>query len=207
MGAGHSENAASHNCGSINIGAALTGVVYDLTSDSNNGTLSWSVLGGNSGNFNIANTIYFKQRAYGSVSKGSGGSIINFPMNDNWSGSGRLGLSRSIDLNVMAVDGTTILQTIHVATDGAGAYDDGYDDGYEAGWAAAAEGSGRSGDTVKYPSSTVGQFDSQTATASLDGEHDFGWDYSARISYNGRYYYRGISSACSDSHRASVSWS
>lgn len=78
---------------------------------------------------------------------------------------------------------------------------------YEAGWAAAAKGSGRSGDTVKYPSSTVGQFDSQTASASLNGHHSFDWDYSAKITYNGYTYYRGISSACSDSHRASISWS
>ena len=183
--------------------ADLSSVPNNLQGNSSTGELSWTTLGGTSGNFNIADTIFFKQRAYGSVSKGSGGATVNFAMDADWSGTGRLGLSRVLDLNVMAIDGTTILQTIHVATDGV----DAYDAGYEAGWKAAAEGSGRSGNTVTYPKSTVGEFSSQTAEAISDCSHRFGWYADDEITYRRKTYYRGIHSDCNVNHDAYVSWS
>lgn len=112
-------------------------------------------------NFNMADTAFYKSKAYDTIVKGGGGTVLNFAMSDGWDGSGRLGLSRAIDLNIKAIDGT-VLQTIHIATDGIGAYDV----GYAAGWAAAAAGSGRSDNTVTYPSATQGQFSSVTASAS-----------------------------------------
>ena len=111
--------------------------VINLSGNATTGKLSWTTYNGDDGNFNIADTPFYKKAAFSSVTKGSGGeSTISFAMSDNWSGTGRLGLSRSINLNILALDGT-ILKTVHVATDGIDAYDAGETAGYKNGWAAA----------------------------------------------------------------------
>lgn len=203
------------DAGSINLAPALKGVIYELEGDSEAGTLTWKIIGEGTGNFNIADTPFYKKAAYDTTVKGSGGTTLNFAMSDDWSGSGRLGLSRAIDLNIMAKDGTTVLQTIHVATDGIKPYDD----GYAAGWAAAAAGSGRDGNTVTYPSSTVDSFSSVTASASPSRTSAYtiydGTNVPATGSYTnasgqstGNFLYTGTYyKASSVTITASVSWS
>lgn len=193
----------------------FSGTPVSITGDPNAGTLTWTTFGGTPGNFNIADTPFYKKAAYDTTVKGSGGTVLNFAMSDDWSGSGRLGLSRAIDLNIMAKDGTTILQTIHVATDGTKPYDD----GYAAGWAAAAAGSGLDGNTVTYPSSTVGDFSTATASASPSRTSAYtiydGTNVPATGSYTnaagqstGKFMYTGTYyKANSVTITASVSWS
>ena len=78
---------------------------------------------------------------------------------------------------------------------------------YNEGWAAAADGSGRSGNTVTYPSSTVGSFSSATASAKLSDSH-----YAYRTGkttinegHIGDTFYTGA--ALGGSSSASVTWS
>lgn len=47
----------------ISLKPALKGIVYDLVADSSAGTLSWSVIGGTAGNFNIADSPFYKKAA------------------------------------------------------------------------------------------------------------------------------------------------
>ena len=90
---------------------------------------------------------------------------------------------------------------------------DAYRDGYSAGWGAAARGSGRSGNTVTFPSSRQGVFDEATATAHLGGSM-------RQSKYNGATLYIQVATnvyqaysgsplyyAASDSHSASITWS
>lgn len=90
---------------------------------------------------------------------------------------------------------------------------DAYRDGYAAGWGAAARGSGRSGNTVTFPSSRQGVFDEATATAHLGGSM-------SQSRYNGAALYIQVATnvyqtysgsplyyAASDSHSASITWS
>lgn len=69
--------------------ADLSGAVYNLESDSENGTLSWKTYGGTPGNFNIAGTEYFKTRAVSAVKMeastagvGTGAYAYAYDMND-----------------------------------------------------------------------------------------------------------------------------
>lgn len=75
--------------------------------------------------FNIADTAFYKSKAFYKIVKGSGGVTTNFAMGEDWSGSGEYGLSRAIDLNIEAIDGT-ILATAHIATDGIDPYREGW---------------------------------------------------------------------------------
>lgn len=109
--------------------------VINLSGNATTGKLSWTTYSGDDGNFNIADTPFYKKAAFGKIDKGSGGAKETFAMSEDWSGNTREGLSRSIDLNVLAIDGT-ILKTIHVATDGIDAYDVGETAGYNSGYTA-----------------------------------------------------------------------
>lgn len=89
----------------------------------------------------------------------------------------------------------------------------GYSAGYAAGWSAAASGSGRSGNTVTYPSASQGVYDEATATAHLGGSM-------SQRRYNGATLYIQVATnvyqaysgsplyyAASDDHSASITWS
>ena len=227
----HYQNSINVNAGTLSVTIGPASSESSRTSDEvtifesngftlseSNGTITGSVTVANrtsTANFNMADTIFFKQRAYKSVSKGSGGTTVNFAMDADWSGDSRLGLSRAIDLNIIAQD-DSILQTIHVATSGTGAYDV----GYNAGWKAAAAEFKRSGNTVYGPSDTVGSTESYTASAS-GGTHNTGFNYDSSTSikagtwthsdgttkkFSGTHtWYRGISVYCKGSN-ASISW-
>ena len=57
---GYSSGSAAE-AGTLSLSGALKGIPYDLTGDSTTGQLSWKVIGGTTGNFNIADTDYFKE--------------------------------------------------------------------------------------------------------------------------------------------------
>lgn len=59
----------------ISLKPALKGIVYDLVADSSAGTLSWSVIGGTAGNFNIADTEYFKEAVAAAQEEGYAAAI------------------------------------------------------------------------------------------------------------------------------------
>lgn len=111
----------------------------------------------------------------------------------------------------VTVSGQTIWQLGYNAGNSAG-YAAGWGAGYAAGWGAAANGSGRSGNTVSFPSSTQGVFDEATATAHLGGSM-------SQKKYNGATLYIQVATnvyqayngsklyyAASDSHSASITW-
>lgn len=156
-------------------GVDFSAAINSLTGNSDTGQLSWTTYGGATGNFNIADTTFFKARAFGSFKAVAGG--------------GSQGVGTTGGCQAIALDTTTVLGTasIGVVLQGTGKnasiggqvnkttvcayplnsyYDDAYDAGYEAGWKAAANGSGRAdgSNKVTYPSSTVGEFSSQTAS-------------------------------------------
>lgn len=151
-------------------GVDLSAGINSLTGDSTAGTLSWTTFGGGSGNFNIADTAFFKARAFGSFKAVAGG--------------GSQGVGTTGGCQAIAVDTTTVLGTasIGVVFQGTGknasiggqvnkttvcAYplSSYYDDAYNAGWAAAAAKFTRDGNTVYGPSTTVGESSSYTASA------------------------------------------
>lgn len=127
----------------INYAAA----VINLSGNATTGKLSWTTYGGDDGNFNIADTPFYKKAAFSSVAEGSGGKKITFTMSEAWSGETREGLSRTIDLNILAIDGT-ILKTAHVVTDGIDAYDIGNTAGYTAGETAGYNSGYTAGETA-----------------------------------------------------------
>ena len=138
--------------------------VKDLSGDSSTGKLSWTTYGGTSGNFNIADTEYFKNAVAAAREEGYAAAVARCSINTTTN-------KVSIAAGTFAEQSTT----------------------------------------------------SKTASASLSGSHTFDWDYSSRMylpsgtftdsggtshTLSGSYYwYRGISSDCSDTHKASLSWS
>ena len=60
MTTGHSSGTVTA-AGSISLTPVLTDIPYELTGNSEEGTLSWKIFGGGTGNFNIADTDYFKK--------------------------------------------------------------------------------------------------------------------------------------------------
>lgn len=156
-------------------GLDLASTVKDMVGDPSAGTLSWSTYGGEKGNFNIADTPFFKDRAFkefkpiaggGSQGVGDGGSIAAMSISDKQLGVAGVKLKLSDNSSTAVVQaqhaGTTICQL---------SLNNYYKAAYNAGWKAAADGSGRSKNTVTYPSSTVGTFSSETASADYSDSH------------------------------------
>lgn len=137
--------------------------VKDLTGNSDAGTLSWSTFGGSTGNFNIADTPFFKDRAFkdfkavaggGSQGVGATGSIQAISISDKILGTAGVNLVQSGSGSTAVIQaqhaGTTICQF---------KLKNYYKEAYDAGWKAAAAmySASLSGNiiTVKGPSSTV----------------------------------------------------
>ena len=153
----------SVEAGNLSLAGALKGIPYDLTGDSATGELSWSTIGGTAGNFNIADTQYFKDAVAAAQEEGYAAAIARCSIDTSTN-------KVSIAAGTFAEQSTT----------------------------------------------------SKKVSASLSGSHTFDWDYSSRIylpsgtftdsggtshTLSGSYYwYRGISSECSDTHSASLSW-
>lgn len=108
----------------------------------------------------------------------------------------------------ITISGQTVWQLGYNAGNSAG-----YSAGYAAGWSAAANGSGRSGNTVAYPSATQGVFDEATATAHLGGSMSqrkySGATLYIQVATNVYQAYSGsqLYYAASDNHSASITWS
>ena len=93
--------------------------VKDLTGDSNAGTLSWSTFGGSTGNFNIADTPFFKDRAFkdfkavaggGSQGVGTTGSIQAISISNKVLGTAGVNLVQS------GSGSTAVVQAQHAGT-------------------------------------------------------------------------------------------
>lgn len=74
MTAGYSSGTVTA-AGSLNLAPALSDIPYELTGDSTTGTLSWKVIGGGTGNFNIADTEYFKNAVAAAQEEGYAAAI------------------------------------------------------------------------------------------------------------------------------------
>ena len=105
---------------------------HGVTITESNGTITIkignatnAVTDSNEDSFDMTATAFYKSKAFYKIVKGSGGVATNFAMSEDWSGSGEYGLSRAIDLNIEAIDGT-ILATAHIATDGIDPYREGW---------------------------------------------------------------------------------
>jgi hypothetical protein len=69
----HIKTSSSTNSPSNTELADLSAAVKDLSGDSSTGKLSWSTYGGDSGNFNIADTAFYKKAAVKSAKTEAGG--------------------------------------------------------------------------------------------------------------------------------------